>query len=95
MTAQAPTTNKELLQQIADDINAGKYKKLSACVAAVDAKRNELVAQNDEGFIACLPVAFIIDNDIDASINELNQQLGAWVDMGTLWAATPANSLIH
>ena len=93
--AQAPTNDKELLAALVADINAGKYKQLSACVAAVDANRNELVAQNNEGFIACLPAAFIIDNGIDASINELNQQLGAWVDMGTLWAAEPANRLIH
>lgn len=92
---QKKADHSQLLQQIVDDINAGKYKQLSACVAAVDAKRNELVAQNNDGFIACLPAAFIIDNGVDASINELNQQLGAWVDMGTLWAATPANNLIH
>lgn len=92
---QKKADHSQLLQQIVDDINAGKYKQLPVCVAAVDAKRNELVAQNKDGFIACLPAAFIIDNGIDASINELNQQLGAWVDMGALWAATPANNLIH
>lgn len=92
---QQKADHSQLLQQIANDINAGKYKQLSACEAAVDANSRELFAQNDEGFTACLPAAFIVDNGIDASINELNQQLGAWVDMGKLWAATPANSLIH
>lgn len=92
---QQKADHSQLLQQIVDDINAGTYKQLSVCVAVVSTNKNELLAQNEEGFCAALPAAFIVDNGIDASINELNQQLGAWVDMGTLWAATPANSLIH
>ena len=93
--AQAPINDKELLAALVADINAGKYPQLAKCEAVANEIDTELFAQNPDGFTACVPIGFIKAYDAHTVANELRAQLGAWVDMGTLWAAEPANRLIH
>lgn len=93
--AQAPTNDKQLLAALVADINAGKYPQLAKCEAAANEIDTELFAQNPDGFTAYVPIGFVKAYDAHTVANELKAQLDAWMGIGVLWAAEPANRLIH